>query len=253
MACGYSSMEFWKVFHICLKSVLLDSRSAAYSLICLFNAGIVSFIILVNYCPSNKPFPGSDVPGLQGARVLITGASTGEGERMAYLFASQGAILFLTSRSEKRVRRVVSQCERLGAGEVYYHVANMMNSSSIDEMTRVGFYDQLMDHKFRLPFRSFFCSRFQHTYLIYVFRICTLQIAIRKLSGRIDYLMANHHLPKSPSLWMGNDHDFSEMRLLLEVNFFSYVRVITNLLPCVKAARGRILNVSNVQGMHPFD
>ena len=43
---------------------------------------------------------------LEGKNVLLTGASRGIGEQMAYVYARAGANLFITARSEDRLQKV---------------------------------------------------------------------------------------------------------------------------------------------------
>ena len=49
-----------------------------------------------------SPFKAS----IRGKRVLITGASMGIGEQMAYYYAKLGADLLITSRTEAKLQQV---------------------------------------------------------------------------------------------------------------------------------------------------
>ena len=44
--------------------------------------------------------------GALGKRVLITGASSGIGEQLAYEYARHGASVFITARREERMKQV---------------------------------------------------------------------------------------------------------------------------------------------------
>lgn len=53
-----------------------------------------------------------------GKVVLITGASSGIGEHLAYEYASRGACLALAARRENRLREVADRCLRIGSPDV---------------------------------------------------------------------------------------------------------------------------------------
>ncbi|XP_027300587.2 11-beta-hydroxysteroid dehydrogenase 1 [Anas platyrhynchos] len=52
---------------------------------------------------------------LKGKRVIVTGASTGIGEQMAYHLARMGAHVLVTARTEAKLQKVVERCQELGA------------------------------------------------------------------------------------------------------------------------------------------
>ncbi|XP_008835155.1 hydroxysteroid 11-beta-dehydrogenase 1-like protein isoform X2 [Nannospalax galili] len=60
-----------------------------------------------------------------GSRVLLTGASTGVGEELAYQYARLGAHLVLTATTEALLHKVVGNCRKLGALKVFYIAADM--------------------------------------------------------------------------------------------------------------------------------
>ncbi len=51
----------------------------------------------------------------RGRVVIITGASSGIGEALAYQLAKEGAVLSLAARSAERLETVADECRRLGA------------------------------------------------------------------------------------------------------------------------------------------
>ncbi|XP_054032426.1 11-beta-hydroxysteroid dehydrogenase 1 [Dryobates pubescens] len=57
---------------------------------------------------------------LKGKRVIVTGASTGIGEQMAYHLARMGAHILITARTEPKLQKVVEQCLELGAASAQY-------------------------------------------------------------------------------------------------------------------------------------
>ncbi|XP_042669072.1 hydroxysteroid 11-beta-dehydrogenase 1-like protein isoform X1 [Centrocercus urophasianus] len=73
---------------------------------------------------------------LSGARVLLTGASTGIGEQMAYHYATFGAEIVLTARREAVLQEVVEKCLSLGAKKAFYIPADMSSPSEPDRVLR---------------------------------------------------------------------------------------------------------------------
>ena len=155
-------------------------------------------------CPSES---------LRGARVLVTGASTGIGEQMAYHYASFGAQIVITARREKVLQQVselekhinglkaqpgvlwlfvlqlrgtfnalilifasqvVEKCLSLGAQRALYIAADMGNESDPDKV---------------------------------------IDFALEKLGG-LDYVVLNHIGPSPFSMWEG---DVEHTRWLMKV------------------------------------
>ncbi|XP_023394335.1 hydroxysteroid 11-beta-dehydrogenase 1-like protein isoform X1 [Pteropus vampyrus] len=67
------------------------------------------------------PLPAS----LQGARALLTGASAGVGEELAYHYACLGSHLVLTAHAEALLQKVVGNCRKVGSPNVFYIAADM--------------------------------------------------------------------------------------------------------------------------------
>ncbi|NWH77929.1 DHI1L protein, partial [Piaya cayana] len=101
---------------------------------------------------------------LSGARVLLTGASAGIGEQMAYHYARFGAEIVLTARREAVLQKVAEKCLALGAKRVFYIPADM---SSPVEPEKV------------------------------------VQFAVQKLGG-LDYLVLNHIGKTRFQMWDGD-------------------------------------------------
>ncbi|XP_034978555.1 11-beta-hydroxysteroid dehydrogenase 1 [Zootoca vivipara] len=57
---------------------------------------------------------------LKGKRVVVTGASTGIGEQMAYHLARMGSHILITARTEAKLQKVVARCLELGAASASY-------------------------------------------------------------------------------------------------------------------------------------
>ncbi|XP_006820988.1 hydroxysteroid 11-beta-dehydrogenase 1-like protein [Saccoglossus kowalevskii] len=61
-----------------------------------------------------------DPESIRGKRVIVTGASTGIGEKVAYQYAKLGANILVTARRENRLKQVVKKCLDLGAQSAHY-------------------------------------------------------------------------------------------------------------------------------------
>ncbi|KAM9386369.1 hydroxysteroid 11-beta-dehydrogenase 1-like protein [Pholidichthys leucotaenia] len=108
--------------------------------------------------------PTFDPESLRGARVLVTGASTGIGEQMAYHYARFGAQIVITARREKVLQQVAEKCLSLGAQKALYVAADMASESDPDRV---------------------------------------VDFALEKLGG-LDYLVLNHIGPTPFSMWNGD-------------------------------------------------
>uniref|UniRef100_A0A915IH17 Uncharacterized protein n=1 Tax=Romanomermis culicivorax TaxID=13658 RepID=A0A915IH17_ROMCU len=194
---------FWTLFCGLVESAVYLPKLCFIGLVVGFLAGLIY--------PQNRSL--EDLEDLREATVLITGASMGVGEHLAYLFASRGVKLFLTSRSEKRLREVAAHCERLGASKVYYEMANMVNTTNIEEITKA---------------------------------------ASTKFNNRLDFLILNHALPTRASFWHGKNQDVDDLNLFLQVNFVSYAQLTSSFLPVLKVSRGRVVAISSILARHPF-
>ncbi|XP_009702735.1 PREDICTED: corticosteroid 11-beta-dehydrogenase isozyme 1-like, partial [Cariama cristata] len=70
---------------------------------------------------------------LRGKRVIVTGASSGIGEQMAYHLARMEAHLLLTARTEAKLQKVVERCLELGAASAHY-VSGSMEDTTLPEV-----------------------------------------------------------------------------------------------------------------------
>uniref|UniRef100_A0A2K6C5A5 Hydroxysteroid 11-beta-dehydrogenase 1-like protein n=1 Tax=Macaca nemestrina TaxID=9545 RepID=A0A2K6C5A5_MACNE len=77
-----------------------------------------------------------DPASLQGARVLLTGASAGVGEELAYHYARLGSHLVLTARTEALLQKVVGNCRKLGAPKVFYIAADMASPEAPESVVQ---------------------------------------------------------------------------------------------------------------------
>uniref|UniRef100_A0A8K9WR13 Uncharacterized protein n=1 Tax=Oncorhynchus mykiss TaxID=8022 RepID=A0A8K9WR13_ONCMY len=65
------------------------------------------------------------VSSVRCARVLVTGASTGIGEQVAYHHAKMGAQVVITARREYALQKVAANCTSLGAQKALYVTGDM--------------------------------------------------------------------------------------------------------------------------------
>ncbi|XP_071343588.1 hydroxysteroid 11-beta-dehydrogenase 1-like protein [Trachinotus anak] len=130
--------------------------------------GAFTKILLASICVAFIAFkwnaPSFNAESLRGARVLVTGASTGIGEQMAYHYARFGAQIVITARREKVLQQVVEKCLSLGAQKALYIAADMGSESDPEKV---------------------------------------VEFALEKLGG-LDYLVLNHIGPSPFSMWEGD-------------------------------------------------
>ncbi|KVI06166.1 Glucose/ribitol dehydrogenase [Cynara cardunculus var. scolymus] len=69
-----------------------------------------------------------------GKVVLITGASSGIGEHLAYEYASRRACLALSARRESRLREVANRCRQIGSPDVIVIRADVSNAHDLDHL-----------------------------------------------------------------------------------------------------------------------
>ncbi|XP_052184273.1 11-beta-hydroxysteroid dehydrogenase 1A-like [Diospyros lotus] len=82
---------------------------------------------------------------LQGKVVLITGASSGIGEQVAYEYAKKGACLVIVARREEQLQKVAENARRLGSPDVVPVCADVSNA---DDCKR--FVNEAINHFGRL-------------------------------------------------------------------------------------------------------
>ncbi|KAL4658929.1 hydroxysteroid 11-beta-dehydrogenase 1-like protein [Arapaima gigas] len=162
-----------------------------------------------------------DSGSLKGARVLVTGASTGIGEQMAYHYARFGAQIVITARREHVLQQATEKCASLGAQMVLYIAADMAHPSDPHRVVKFA-VDKLGRNKLM-----------ELLSLAFVF------------AGGLDYLVLNH-IGSSPfAIW---DGDVEHTRWLMQVNFLSYLQMTAAALPSLEHSRGSAIVVSSLLG-----
>ncbi|XP_068515795.1 11-beta-hydroxysteroid dehydrogenase 1-like [Anas acuta] len=73
---------------------------------------------------------------LRGKRVIVTGASSGIGEQMAYHLARMGAHVLVTARTEAKLQKVVERCRELGAASARFVSGSMEDMAFAEEVVK---------------------------------------------------------------------------------------------------------------------
>ncbi|KFO13169.1 Corticosteroid 11-beta-dehydrogenase isozyme 1, partial [Balearica regulorum gibbericeps] len=73
---------------------------------------------------------------LKGKRVIVTGASTGIGEQMAYHLARMGSHILITARTESKLQKVVERCLELGAASARYISGTMEDMAFAERVVK---------------------------------------------------------------------------------------------------------------------
>lgn len=76
----------------------------------------------------------ADAATLDGARVLVTGASRGYGAAIARALAVEGAYLLLTATDAGRLGPVADECRALGASDVQCLGLDLCDAASVDAL-----------------------------------------------------------------------------------------------------------------------
>ncbi|KAI5621489.1 short-chain dehydrogenase/reductase 10 precursor [Silurus asotus] len=128
----------------------------------LFFGGLSAVLIALQWSG-----PSFTEESLKGRRVLVTGASTGIGEQVAYHYARMGAQIVITARREHVLKEVVKKCLDLGAQKALYISADMADTADVSRV---------------------------------------VEFAEEHLNG-LDYLVLNHIGPSPYRMWDGDlDH-----------------------------------------------
>ncbi|KFV93129.1 Hydroxysteroid 11-beta-dehydrogenase 1-like [Fulmarus glacialis] len=150
---------------------------------------------------------------LSGARVLLTGASAGIGEQMAYHYARFGAEIVLTARREAVLQKV-----RISLYEGRYKRFGLLPKQQQQQ--------QISCQHDKFSFRT----------------------VVKQKQWGLDYLVLNHIGVTRFQMWAG---DIEYTRWLMQVNFFSYVALATAALPTLEKNKGSLVVVSSLTGKIP--
>ncbi|OQV25034.1 putative Hydroxysteroid 11-beta-dehydrogenase 1-like protein [Hypsibius exemplaris] len=147
---------------------------------------------------------------LRGKVVLVTGASTGIGEQIAYQYASHGAKIFLLARRKDVLEKVAKKCLELGAEKAIPVPSDMGRAEDYQKVVQ--------------------------------------EVARHSPAGRLDHLVLNHKAVNKLGFWKGTAGNISHLEEVFRVNFFGYVALVSALMPLLEEARGSVGIVSSVAG-----
>ncbi len=151
-----------------------------------------------------------DPQTVKGKNVIITGASTGIGEQMAYHYARLGANIVITARREQQLQNVIEKCREFGTknGKYDYVSLDMLDQEAPSKL--VSYAERVL--------------------------------------GGIDYLVLNHVYPYHIGEWLGTKENFTRLNGNLEVNFNTYVGIASHAMPHLEFSRGSIIVMSSASG-----
>ncbi|XP_033757368.1 hydroxysteroid 11-beta-dehydrogenase 1-like protein [Pecten maximus] len=155
-------------------------------------------------------FQDFDEGVIQGQRVLVTGASTGIGEQLAYHYARMGASVMVTARRAQRLQEVVARCRELGNKDAIFEYVT-------GDMSNMSFTKHL------------------------------IQESTKKM-GRLDYLVLNHILSPNFHFWNGDEDDMADLDNVFDVNFKAYVHLASHALPELEKSGGHVVVLSSFVG-----
>ncbi|GAB6022868.1 hypothetical protein CHUAL_006966 [Chamberlinius hualienensis] len=88
---------------------------------------VILLPVFIAYCIYNRDT--FDPNTIRGKRVLVTGASSGIGEKVAYQYAKLGAKLVITARRAELLEKVEKKCKELGSPSVHSVPADMAKAA----------------------------------------------------------------------------------------------------------------------------
>lgn len=153
---------------------------------------------------------GFDEGVIRGKKVLVTGASTGIGEQLAYHYARMGASVMVTARRAQRLQEVVAKCKELGNPDAIFGYVT-------GDMSNMSFTEHLIKES-------------------------------TQRMGGLDYLLLNHILSPNLGFWKGDKDDMAHLDKVFEVNFKAYVHLASHALPALEKSGGHIVVLSSFAG-----
>ncbi|XP_035417488.1 LOW QUALITY PROTEIN: 11-beta-hydroxysteroid dehydrogenase 1-like [Cygnus atratus] len=173
---------------------------------------------------------------LKGKRVIVTGASTGIGEQMAYHLARMGAHVLVTARTEAKLQKV--------NGKLSTHTCMLM--ACTHKRRKANLTSQVVERCRELGAGSARLISGSMEDMAFAKRV--VEAAEAELGG-LDMLILNHVGKSYFSYFDGN---VRHVQKLLDINFLSYVAMTVSALPMLKQSGGSIVVVSSMAGKVGF-
>jgi len=152
-----------------------------------------------------------DPAEMRGIKVIVTGASAGIGEQMAYEYARLGAHVALISRRESVLRNVAAKCLELGAASAVVVAEDVSTPEASERALRKVMNAPSFD-------------------------------------GKLDILVLNHIIGWW-AWWLDDGADsFDALERIFRANVFSYIYLSTLAMPALKESSGRLVVVSSGAG-----
>ncbi|GFO04077.1 hydroxysteroid 11-beta-dehydrogenase 1-like protein [Plakobranchus ocellatus] len=151
-----------------------------------------------------------NLASLKGKRVLITGASSGIGEQLAYQFARHGSHVTLTARRQKVLEVVSKNCSLLSPDNRTHHVI-------AQDMEKLNMTKNVVDQA-------------------------------AAMMGGLDLLILNHILPHPIEPFKAEEYDLELLQRLVDINYRSYVHLTKHALPKLSDSGGRIVVINSSMG-----
>ncbi|KAK0067692.1 hydroxysteroid 11-beta-dehydrogenase 1-like protein B, partial [Biomphalaria pfeifferi] len=153
---------------------------------------------------------------IKGKRVLVTGASTGIGEQLAYQYARLGAKLAITARRKDVLTKVRDRCQEISPNNQSHFIiqADMGNLNDTKSVIETA----------------------------------------TSLLGGLDILVLNHIASQSIVPFLGTAENLTKFDNVIDVNFRSYVYLTSYAMQQILANKGSIVVINSLLGRvpHPF-
>uniref|UniRef100_A0A0D9XZ55 Uncharacterized protein n=1 Tax=Leersia perrieri TaxID=77586 RepID=A0A0D9XZ55_9ORYZ len=177
---------------------------------------------------------------LTGKVVLITGASSGIGEQLAYQYALKRASLVLVARREWSLRKVADQSFQLGAPDVIILPGDVANPEDCKRFvqTTIDHYGRCKSPASMIRFLNF-CANHHFGISLRFFTLCV----------SVDNLVCNAGVASVGAFQ--EIPDVTNYSSQLDVNFWGSVQTTFAALPHLKRSRGRIVVTASATGWNP--